>query len=214
MAHIPKHTHIAYRCPECGTMIFGLVGEFALSSSMLRLKCSCGKSNLDITVTNDKKLRLSVPCVFCKQNHNFVVSSSIFFGKDLFLLNCPYASMDIGFIGEKEKLDEATKENEKQLAKLISDMGAEALGDIQPQDLEDDEILPDPAAYDLIRFLVKDLEGAGGIDCPCHEGPYDIRYAPEGIEAYCEGCGATYLFSCASLSAAEEYLGLDAIELK
>ena len=214
MARIARHTHIAYRCPDCGSVIFGLVGEFALSADMLRLKCSCEKSALDITLTNDKKLRLSVPCVFCKQNHNFVVSQSIFFDKELFLLNCPYASMDIGFIGKKEEIDRAAEENGRALKKLISDIGAQTLEDIQPMDLNDDEILPDPAVYDCIRLIVKELEAEGQVDCPCHSGSYDLRFCDEGIQVYCTDCGATYTFNCTTPSMAEEYIGTKELKLR
>ena len=214
MAIIPKITHIAYRCPDCGTMVFGLVGQYALNAGMLRLKCTCEKSTLDVSLTNDKKVRLSVPCTFCKDNHNFVLSQNIFFERDIFYLNCPYANMDIGFIGEKEKLDAAIEENTKMLTKLISDIGAQTLEDIQPMDMDEDEILPDATVYDLIRFVVKDLEAEGRIDCPCHSGSYDLRFAPGGIQAYCPDCGATYLFSCESASAAEEYLNVSEITLK
>jgi len=214
MATIAKHTHIAYRCPDCGTVIYGLVGEFALSASVMRLKCSCGGSSLDICATSDKKIRLSVPCVFCKQNHNFVVSQGIFFEKDLFFLNCPYANMDIGFLGEKSKIDGAVANNEEALKKLISDLNADSLADIQPEDMPDEEILPDAAVYDCIRFLVKDLEADGKIDCPCHSGCYDVRYAPGGIQAFCPDCGATHTFLCDTISIAEEYLGIKEIELK
>ena len=56
-----RHAHIAYRCPECNTVIYGLAGEFALTSSMMRLNCSCGKSALTISPTHDGKIKLSVP---------------------------------------------------------------------------------------------------------------------------------------------------------
>ena len=214
MAYIPKHTHIAYRCPECGSLIYGLVAEVALRSGMLRLKCSCDNSALDITPAENNKYRISAPCLFCKQNHSFVVSDSIFFGKDLFLLNCPYAGMDIGYIGEKEKIDEAAEEGAKALSKLITDMGGEELRDIQPIDLDEEEILPDAGVYDVLRFLVKDLEADGAIDCPCHSGNYDLRYTPSGIEAYCPDCGATFAFNCQSPAATEEYLKLSSIYLK
>lgn len=214
MATIPKITHIAYRCPDCGTMVFGLIGQHALSTGLLRLKCSCDKSILDASLTNDKKVRLSVPCTFCNDNHNFVLSQAVFFEHDIFYLNCPYANMDIGFIGEKEKIDVAIEENTKALSKLIADIGAETLKDIQPMDMDEDEILPDASVYDLIRFVIKDLEAEGKIDCPCHSGCYDLRFAPGGIQAYCPDCGATYLFNCDSASAAEEYVNLTEVYLK
>lgn len=213
MAIIPKHNYIAYRCPECGDIIYGLVGEFALGASLLKLKCSCGKSALDVTFTNDKKIRLSIPCVFCKQNHNFVVSQSIFFGRDIFLLNCPYSNMDIGFIGKKEEIDSAAEKNEAALKKLIDDMGAQTLADIQPEEMSDDEILPDASVYDLIRFVVKELEADGRIDCPCHSSSYDLRYAPGGIQVFCTECGASYIFKCDTPAIAEEYLDVKEVTL-
>ena len=115
----PGQTHIAFRCPDCGTIIYGFVGRFALSAGMLRIKCTCGKHALDVSITSDGKVRLSVPCIFCKQNHNYVVAQSIFFGRELFLLNCPYSNMDICFIGDKEKIDEEVARSEKELGRLL-----------------------------------------------------------------------------------------------
>ena len=207
-------THVAYRCPECGTLIYGFVGKFALSANLLRLKCTCGHSAMDITITNDNKIRLSVPCIFCKQNHNFVVSQSIFFGRDRFLLNCPYANMDICFIGEKEKIDEDIARSQEELERLIKGLEAESIKDIQPTDMEEDEILPDPAVYDNVRFLVKELEADGKISCPCGRGIYDVRFAPGGIEVYCPDCEASYTFNAEAVSASEEYLSLDSLTLQ
>ena len=208
-----KHAHIAYRCPECGTVIFGLVSEFALGASMLRLKCDCGKSALDITPTRDKKIRLSVPCVLCRDNHNFVISPALFFERDIFLGGCPYSNLDVIFIGDKDKVDLAVEKNTKDLEKLIKDMEVETLEELQPEDMDEDEVLPDAQVYDLIRFVVKDLEAEGRIDCPCHSGNYDLRYAPGGIQVFCPECEATYFFSCASASAAEEYVTVEEIKL-
>lgn len=208
-----KHAHIAYRCPECNDVIYGLMGEFALNAHAMRLKCACGKTSLDISATHDKKIKFSVPCVLCKENHNFVVSPALFFERDIFLGGCPYANVNILFIGEKEKIDNAVFENDKVLSKLIADMGVESLEDLQPTDMDEDEILPDASVYDLIRFVVKDLEAEEKVDCPCHSGNYNLRYAPGGIQVYCEDCGATYFFSCVSAAAAEEYLTVDEIKL-
>lgn len=209
----PGQTHVAYRCPDCGTVVYGFVGKFALAAGMLRLKCPCGKSAMDISVTQDKKVRLSVPCLFCKQNHNFVVSTSIFFERDLFLLNCPYSNMDICFIGEKEKTDEQVDRTGAELEKLLADLEAESLKDIQPQDMDENEVLPDPTVYDAIRFLLKELEYDGKVDCPCHAGEYDLRFCKEGIQVYCTTCGATYTFDTRAEAASEEYLSIDSIKL-
>ncbi len=215
MVITPKQRQIAYRCPECGNAIFGLIGKFALKANLLRIKCDCDKSSvLDISNTNDGKIRLSVPCLFCKQNHSYVVSESIFFDRDKFLLNCPYTGMDIAFIGDEQTIIGELDRTGKELDRLLADLEAQELSDIQPQDMNDDEILPDPAVYDTVRFIVKDLEAEGKVDCPCHDGKYELRFCDEGVQVYCERCGATYTFHATTPSVTEEYLALDHITLK
>lgn len=211
----PKKRHIAYRCPECGTSVIGLVGRFTLSADLIRLKCSCeDASSLDINVTNDKKIRLSVPCLFCKQNHGYTVSESVFFDRDIFLLNCPYSGMDIAFIGGEEDIERELKRTEEEIGRLMVSLEAEELSDIQPEDMNEDEILPEPAVYDTLKFLVKDLEEEGRLICPCGKGGYDLRFTDGGIQVYCESCGATYTFTSTTPGAVEEYLYLDEIRLK
>ena len=211
----PKQRQIAYRCPECGNAVFGLIGRFAMKANLLRLKCSCDKSSaLDISYAGDGKIRLSVPCLFCKQNHSFVVSESIFFNREKFLLNCPYSGMDIAFIGNEDVVAEELGRTQEELERLLAQLEAAELADIQPQDMNEDEILPDPAVYDTIRFIVKDLEAEGKVYCPCHEGTYELRFCDEGIQVYCEKCGASYTFHATSPSVTEEYLSLDSITLR
>ena len=210
----PKQRNIAYRCPGCGSAVIGLVGKFALHANMLRLKCSCGdEQSLDITL-KEGKVRISVPCLFCRQNHSYVVSESIFFESERFLLNCPYSNMDIAFIGDEDTVSQELSRTEAELNMLMKDLEAEELSDIQPEDMPEAEILPDPAVYDTLRFVLKDLEADNKVNCPCGEGPYDLRFTDHGVQAYCENCGASFDFSATSVTLAEEYLSLDEINLK
>lgn len=210
----PKERNIAYRCPECGTAIVGLVGKFALKAGMIRLRCGCeDDSSLDIKSTGDGRVRLAVPCLFCKQNHNYVLTESIFFDKDKFLLSCPYSGMDIAVLGTAEDIEQELKRTGEELSRLMASLDAMELSDIQPTDMSEDEILPDPAVYDTVRFVVKSLEDEGALHCPCGEGPYELRFAEGGIQVYCERCGATYLFRATTPSLAEEYLTVDEIRL-
>jgi len=211
-----KERLIAYRCPECYSTIQGLVGRFALKANLLRLKCSCDKgSSLDISVTSDSKIKLSVPCILCKQNHSYTVSEGAFFDRDLFLLSCPYSGMDIAFIGEEEKIKGELSRTEAEIGRLLTSLEAEDISDIQPSDMNDAEILPDPAVYDTLRFVLKDLEEEGRVSCLCEGGGrYDLRFTDTGVQAYCEVCGASFDFCATSPSIAEEYLSLDELKLK
>ncbi len=206
-------THIAYRCPECLDTVVGIVGQFALSADMLRLRCPCGKSATDISVTKDGKVRFSVPCLLCRKNHDFTVAAPLFFDRDLFRLNCPYANVDICFVGEKEKIDAALDESAEVLGRLAADYGVDSVKDLAPRDLDDDEILPEPEVYDMVRFLVKELEADGEIDCPCHSGHYDFRFTDGGVQVFCPDCGASYTFPAESAEGVRESLTLDRLTL-
>lgn len=211
----PKQRNIAFRCPECTSTVLGLVGKFALKADMIRLKCSCEEPTaLDIKTTNDGKLRLSVPCIFCKQNHNYVVSESVFFDRESFLLNCPYAAMDIAFIGDEESIERELVRTEEEIRRLVASFEAEDISELQPEDMREDEILPDPTVYDTLRFVVKDLEDDGKIKCPCGEGTYDVRFTDTGIEVFCERCGGSCELSATTPALAEEYLNLESLTLK
>ncbi len=211
-----KKTHIAYRCQRCGCAATGYAGAFALSADMLRLKCPCGESEMTINATPDKKVRLSVPCLFCGQDHHFVISQSLFFGRELFLLNCPYTNIDICFIGEEEKVSEAILRNTEELNTLFEQMRAEGQTEAvaaEEEETDPNELLADAQIYDIIRFLVKELEADGGIRCPCHGGEYELAVTEGGIRVFCPQCGASHTFLADSIGAAQAFLSCESLEL-
>ena len=215
-----KQTHVAYHCPHCGMAVLGYVGEFALSADMLKIKCDCGHSALTVTYTNDKKVRLAVPCLFCENPHHFVVSQDVFFGKDLFLLGCPYMGMDVCFVGKPEPLQKALNESAKALNEFFEQneliLPANEAAALPEEDTAGDEekpLLPDDQVYDIIHFLVKDLEADRAIDCPCGTGPYETEILPGGIRVFCNECGAEYFFAVESVSQAEAFLNLNSLTL-
>ncbi|MBO5788843.1 MAG: hypothetical protein J6R42_02740 [Clostridia bacterium] len=203
-----KHTQVAYRCPSCGYAIFGLVTPFSVSQNLLRLKCQCGESSLGMQFTRDKKVRMTVPCLFCQQEHNYTVSQSLFFGRDQFLLACPYTNMDICFMGTKENIDQALKKSEEELMQLFAQLGAE-----EDEETLQSPFLPDAQIYDILRFVVKELEAEGHIHCPCKSGPYELDISEDGVRVYCTECGASYVFLADSVSEAEAFLQCDELHL-
>ncbi|MBR2467353.1 MAG: hypothetical protein IKB38_10550 [Clostridia bacterium] len=216
MQNTPKERHIAYRCPECGAATVGLIGKFTQSANMIRLKCTCEKSSaLDLNLTGDGKVKLSVPCLLCKQNHTYTVSEGILLERDSFSLSCPYSGFDIAFVSDSETVSAELERTERELDVMIKGFEAESLEDLQPKDMTEEEILPDPAVYDTIRFVVKDLEAEGKVSCPCGKGEgYELRFADGGIDVYCPECGASKLLEARSAGISEEYLELDSLELK
>lgn len=212
----PRQRHIAYRCPECGTATVGIIGKFALKANMIRLKCPCEKSStLEINITDSGKIKLSVPCIFCKQNHTYTVAESLVFERDRLLLSCPYSGSDITVAADEKTVSDELSRMGEELETVLKGFEAESLEDIQPQEMNEDEILPDPAVYDTVRFVVKELEAEGNLHCPCGIGEgYELRFADGGIDVYCPRCGASRLLSTEGVGMSEEYLTLDSLELK
>ena len=103
----PKESIISYRCPHCGTTVMSMIGTVALSGDLIKLKCSCGESELVISYTNDNKIRITVTCLACENPHTYSISFSAFFQRELLELACKAIGINICFIGNKEKVFEA-----------------------------------------------------------------------------------------------------------
>ena len=209
-----KRNQIAFRCHGCGTATVGFLGGLASLTDMLRLKCECGGSALDIKKQNDGKLRLSVPCVYCKEEHGYSLSPSLLSRDAATKLSCPFSGMDILFVADESEMPRVLEKSEKELSRVLTSFEAEELGDIQPQDVGEAESSPDPTVYDTLNFVVRDLEAEGRIACPCGKGGYGLRFCEGGMEVYCESCGASYTLYTTSMSSAEEYLTLDSLKLR
>ena len=161
-----KETTVAYRCPECGATVMSLVGIFTLTADMIRLKCPCGQSELEIVYTKDKKVRLNVPCFLCPTPHSYLISSGMFFEKDLFALPCSYSGIDVCFIGKKNRVQEALKKSEEELMEMLGDTSFEELAEHRGESGE----LTDPQVLDIVLYVVRDLADEGKILCSCPDG--------------------------------------------
>ncbi len=209
-----KRTQIAYRCPDCAVATVGFLGGLASVSDMLRLRCSCGESAMDISKQNDGKIKLSVPCVYCKSNHSYTVSPEVMQRDEITKFTCPYSGMGISFIGDEADVSAEIDRSAEELSRIMASLDAEVVSEIQPQDIGEDTVPPDPSIFDTLNFVLRDLEAEGEVHCPCDNGEYDLRFTDNGMQAYCKSCGASYEFKARSVSVAEEYLTIDSIYLK
>ncbi|MCQ2431213.1 MAG: hypothetical protein MJ175_01280 [Clostridia bacterium] len=225
---------IAYRCPHCGSGILSMVGVFALSGDMIKLKCDCGQSELIIQNMDDGKLRLTVPCMMCPRPHQYVISRAAFFDKTLFTLPCGMTETDVCFIGEKDAVINALNESEKELLSMIREAGytdVESLSDVlsmqndraddDGDEDEDDRYDPnftDNHIYDMVLYVIRELEEDGKIFCRCtehgDEGDYDIICDRDEIYVSCKKCGARKAIRCNGALATQAFLDTDALYLE
>ena len=210
----PKKTTVAYRCPHCGSGVISAVSPFAVGADMVKLKCECGKSEMSIVFAKDGKVRLTVPCMLCPKPHNYTVNNSLFFGKEIFLLPCPFSDVNICFIGDMNRVKAELSKTELELLDMLEKSGIE--GGFEALHAADEaEILPDPQIYDIIMFVIKDLEEEGKIYCRCEnsEGEYEAEILDYGIKVSCKKCGASQTIPTDSLLAANAFLNADSLHL-
>ena len=209
-----NETTIAYRCPHCGCGIMSLVGVFRLKADRLVLKCQCGHSEMSITRSNDGKVRIEVPCLICRAPHNYTLTESLFFSQKLFLLPCHVCGLDICFLGGQEDVSGALERSAEELKRMLEDAGIDAFDVFHKE--EEDKQLPDAHIFDIVNFMVRDLECEGKVHCDCEVGPYSVFFSEDGesIVVACENCGAQKAFAADSVAAANDFLNIDEIILE
>ena len=209
-----KQTTVAYRCPHCGGGVISAVNPFLLKGAMLRLKCDCGKSFLEIQPTTDGKFRLSVPCMLCPTPHHFTVSENLFYNKDLFVLPCPYTDLNIGVMGDVNHVKAELSRTELELMDLMEEHGIDSFAALHKKA---EEVVSDPQVQEIVLFVIRDLDEEGKIFCKCApdaEREYDAEILPEGVRVTCKKCGASHIVPTASMTEAHEFLNCDALYLK
>ena len=212
----PKQTTVAYRCPHCGAGVMSLIDPFTLNADMVKLKCDCKKSEMSVVYSNDGKIRLTVPCIFCPKPHSFVVNSSVFFGKDLFVLPCPYSDINIAMMGETNNVKAELARTELELLDMLEKSGLESFSEIRAEE-EQNEFLGDPQIFDIIMFVINDLDAEGKIYCKCKEegeGDFEVEVLDDGIKVSCKKCGASRVIPTDGLLAANAFLNADSLYLE
>lgn len=214
-----KETTIAYRCPHCGASIYSMVGVFALSGDLLKLKCECGESELTIQRTPDGKVRLSVPCIVCAKPHIYTLGQNTFFQRegDAFRLPCTYTGLDLCFIGRKEEVDKAIQKANDELLALMKEAGLDDIESLHAGDdvLADHEL--DPQVEDMVRYTIAELNDEGKIHCKCQNNAiahYDYHLHDGKLTIYCDECEAGLTIPMEGLTMAEQFLHSDSLTLE
>lgn len=208
-----KQTTVAYRCPHCGAGVLSAVGLFSLSADMVKLKCDCGHSEMTVVQCRDGKVRLTVPCIFCPNPHVFTVSRSLFYGKELFVLPCPYSDVNICIIGEINRVKAELALTELELLDIMEENG---ISDFSVLHQDEQNVLTDPQIFDIVMFVIHDLEAEGKITCRCPDGDgeYEAEVLDDAIRVSCTKCGAERLIPTDSCLGAHAFLNCDSLHLE
>ncbi len=217
-----KETTVAYRCPKCGKMVCGMVGIFSLSGDLIKLKCDCGGSEMNMVKTPDKKVRITVPCLVCGNTHSFVLSSQTFFDSQIFSYACPYSGIDLCIIGDEKSVAGAINDADEALIKILKDAGVENVDSFISAKEADDEAekekTADPEMQSLVHFLLCELEDEGNISCKCGKhGRYEFKFVGERFDTvlvYCTQCSASVSIPLPDAIAANAFLHTESLKLQ
>lgn len=215
-----KQTTIAYRCPHCGAGVMCEMDIFTLSAPMIKLKCDCGGSEMTVVKQSDGKIRLTVPCLFCPKPHSFLVNSKLFFGEEEFFLQCPYADMDICFLGDMDHVKASLARGELQLMELMEEHGITNLSSFRDANTMDDEEALDSELTQSVIFVLSELEAENKIFCKCeHQTEIDgEKYGFEVFSNYvlvkCRDCGAERKIPTDNSLNTHAFLDADALYLE
>ena len=218
-----KQTTVAYRCPHCGAGVLSAVGMFSLAADMVKLKCTCGHSEMELDYSKDGKIRIKVPCLICPNGHSYTVSRNIFFGRDVFILPCPVSDINICFMGNTDHVKAELSRTELELLQILEDNGVSSFSALHG----DEEMLTDPQIAEIVMFVIHDLEAENKIYCKCNppgrkkdpsdneeEKVYDVEMVEDGIKVSCTNCGCSRVIPTDGLLSAHAFLNCDALYLE
>ena len=216
----PEQSTVAYRCPHCGGAVYSGINLFMLTADMLKLKCSCGNSEMTLVTTQSdrEKVRLTIPCMFCPKPHQIPLSRSLLFDKELFTLQCPYTDITICCVGEDNHVKAEMARSELELLRLLEENGITDLSVLRGEegDALPDDFPTDPQVRDIVMFVIGELDAEGKIKCRCRDAAahtYDVSIENDGVRVSCQSCGASRFIPTDSSLAAHAFLHSDALDL-
>ncbi len=234
-----KENALTYRCPICGAHVISMVGVFGLSGDLIKLKCTCGGSVLTIQREKGDKLALSVPCLFCEEEHQYTVDRRMMFTNRALTLTCQLTGLEVMCVGDEESVKEYCRIQDEKLDDILKQIGYESLeqyltGAAQNrlnraayeedgyeddyEDDEEDEVLVDQAeVIAAVDFILAELEEEGHLRCACKEGEErDLAYCyQDGIlQIFCRSCGSETEIQIRTGADLHAFYEIDAIRLE
>jgi hypothetical protein len=156
--------------------------------------------------------------VLCPSPHQFTLNRSLFFGKELFCMPCPYTDVELCCVGDENMVKAEMARSELALLELLEQHGFENYEEFSTSrcEREEDEFPTDPQVLDIVMFVIRDLDEEGKIKCRCSEGEahsFDVDIENEGVRVSCRCCGASRLIPTDSGLAAHAFLNCDSLDL-
>ena len=174
---------IAFLCPSCRQPVILERSVFQLAAAGGKLPCPCGKSSIRIDLMGDR-VNLTVPCLFCEQEHTVTCSTHAFLTEKCLAFSCANSGLDCCYVGEEGPVYAATARLERAIDKLESPDGSG-----QTEDEEKPPFL-DPLIMEEVLSEIRDIAARGGISCTCGSKNWTFQVNYSSVDLQCRDCGA------------------------
>ena len=103
----------------------------------------------------------------------------------MFVLSCPYSDINISFTGETDRIRSELARTELELLDILEANGISSIAALHG---EEEKILTDPQIFDIIMFVIHDLEAENKIFCRCKagEGEFNVVVLDDAICISCK----------------------------
>ena len=178
-------TTVCYRCPDCGAILTFDVTRERLDKGLLSMRCiQCSKSKLDIMLTPDDTVNLTVPCLICPHSHPYRISKEAFFNKEIYCFTCSYSGLDICFIGQEDLVDEEIIRTGREIRELSELSGANSQDDSDHANL----YVADSNVVREVMFAIGNLQEDKKIKCTCGASSVKVLIDYDKIDIICKVC--------------------------
>jgi hypothetical protein len=117
--------------------------------------------------------------------------------------------------GEINNVKAELARTELELLDILEKSGIDSFEALRRE--EEKQLFTDPQIFDIIMFVINDLDAEGKIYCKCEnegEGDFEVEVLDDGIKVSCKRCGASRVIPTDGLLAANAFLNADCLYLE
>ena len=173
----------AYLCPACGNVAFAEFSLFELSGGRgIVLSCDCGKSHLNISPRTKTEYTVSVDCMMCDREHEFITPLNQLMKQPVLNFACPELFIALASVGKQEDVLAAMQQNQDYIREIVSACGLSHTG---------------KNGLTFLKALnkIQELSEDGALYCGCGSNLIDVDVLEDEIVLECHECKSTASFT-------------------
>ncbi|MDN5325444.1 MAG: hypothetical protein PWP41_139 [Moorella sp. (in: firmicutes)] len=199
---ISTMTVVALRCPSCGRLEFHGLSLFNFSGHHTwQMECSCGMVLMTMGTRKGRNyFWLQYHCGMCDNIHVIYHHRRELWSQELLTLTCSETDLEVGFVGPRDKVQQAVQQHDRSLAEMAEDLGFGGY-------FEEPDVM-----YQLLALVFQLAEG-GHVRCCCGNDNIEVEIFPGHLQLRCDACGAEKILPASTITNLEKPEDLEEILL-